>query len=516
MSDRANRVARYTASALIAGGALVYMGWELRLGVLTGRSFGNLVPPNAALLFALIGASCLLQLSRKHSCVKGGQAIGLAVAGFSAATMAQYFSHADLGIDRILLFNRLSDWVLPTPPGRMALLTSFALLVAGLGLVSLQTRRGAPVAEGSAALVATISYLGFVGYAYRLPTLYGGLMALHTTILLALVALCLSTARSDSIVTSKQAGGVVFRRVIAPLLLLMPLLGFIEIQIQQVFSLRLEMATALLVVVAVLLFAGITAHTAGVVNAIDIERKRAEASLIRAEKLAAAGRLSATIAHEINNPLASVMNLLYLAKTTDSPAKNSEYIQMAEDELRRAAEIAKRTLGFYREDSQPQNVSLAAIAREVLELFRGKILALRLRLETDLDSAVTVRARPGELRQIIANLIGNAIDAIERENEPRITVAVRDSLGAAQLLVCDNGCGIQPSQQDRVFEPFFTTKPNVGTGLGLYLARELAEKNGGALQLESSVSSDQHGTTFYLTLPVASSVPKPTVLRRVV
>ena len=516
MSDRVNRVARYTAAALIAGGALVYLGWELRLGVLSGRSFGTLVPPNAAILFVLIGASCLLQLSGKNLCVKAGQAVGVVVAGVAAATMAEYFFHADLGIDRILLFNRLGDWNVPTPPGRMALLTSFALLVAGIGMVSLQTRRAARLVEGSAALIATISYLGFVGYAYELPTLYGGLMALHTAILLALVALCLSTARADSIVTSKQAGGVVFRRVIAPLLLLMPLLGYIEIQAQQIFSLRAEMATALLVVVAVLLFAGITAHTAGVVNAIDIERKRAETSLIRAEKLAAAGRLSATIAHEINNPLASVMNLLYLAKTTDSPAKNSEYIQMAEDELRRAAEIAKRTLGFYREDSQPQNVSLAAIAREVLELYRSRTLAARIRLDTDLDSAVTVRARAGELRQIIANLVGNAIDAVEQESEPRLIVAVRNQAGAAQLLVCDNGCGIQSSQRERIFEPFFTTKPSVGTGLGLYLARELAEKNGGALQLESSAASDKHGTTFYLTLPIASAVQEKKVLRRVV
>ncbi len=508
MDDQASRVGRYAAWALIAAGALVCIGWELRIGVLKGQLFGTFVSPNAALAFMLIGTSCLLQLSPRKASVRVGQAIGIPVALFSAATIAEYLLHVDVGIDRLFLSNCLNDWTLPTPPGRAALPTMLALLFAGIGVVTVRIQRTGHAADWCAGVAAIIAYLGFVGYGYKLPTLYGGLMALPTAVLLGVVALALSTLRSGSIVTSKGAGGVVFRRVITPLLVLMPLLGFVRIWAQQRFAITLEMGTALFVVVVVFLFAGITAHTAGVINALDTKRKRAEESLIRAEKLAAAGRLSATIAHEVNNPLACVMNLLYLARTADSATQGAEYIRLAEDELRRAAEIAKRTLAFYRDDSQPLEVNLAAIACEVLDLFQSRASALQIRIETDLQSTAKVRTRPGEIRQIIGNLLGNAIDAVQTEKEPRITLAVRERGGAVQLLVEDNGHGVPETQQHRVFEPFFTTKKDVGTGLGLYISRQLAEKNGGSLQFQSSTRADRRGTILYLTLPTARRLPE--------
>ncbi len=506
MDDRPSRVGRYAAWALIAAGALVCLGWELRIGVLKGQSFGTFVSPNAALAFLLIGASCLFQLSSRSALVRLGQAIGILIALFSAATILEYLLRVDLRIDHLFLSNRLSDWTLPTPPGRAALPTMLALLFSGIGLVTIRIHQAGRAADWCAGVVAIVAYLGFVGYGYKLPKLYGGLMALPTAVLLGVAAVALATLRSGSVVTSKGAGGVVFRRVITPLLVLMPLLGFIKIWAQQKFSITLEMGTALFVVVVVFLFAGITAHTAGVINALDAKRKRAEESLIRAEKLAAAGRLSATIAHEVNNPLACVMNLLFLARTADSAAKTGEYICVAEDELRRAAEIAKRTLGFYRDDSQPLDVDLAALAREVLELFQGKASALEIRMETDLQPTPNVRARPGEIRQIIGNLLGNAIDAVQAEKQPEITLAVRERGGVAQLLVRDNGHGVPEAQQHRIFEPFFTTKKDVGTGLGLYMSRQLAEKNGGALRFESSTRSDRRGTTLCLTLPLARPI----------
>jgi signal transduction histidine kinase len=383
--------------------------------------------------------------------------------------------------------------------------------------LGIRTPRGKRAADICAAIISSISYLAFIGYAYSLPKLYGELMALHTAVLLAVVAAALCTSRPDSIVTSKNAGGVVFRRVIAPLLVLMPLLGFVSIRAQQVLGLKVEMGTALLVVLAVFLFAGITAHTAGVVNGLDLRRRRAEDSLIRAEKLAAAGRLSATIAHEINNPLECVMNLLYLARTSDSGTTNADYIRTAEDELRRAAEIAKRTLGFYRDDSEPVDIRLGVVAREVLDLFLPRITAAGIRVETDLQATGSVSVRPGEIRQIISNLLGNAIDAVELRNEPTITIVTREGSDAVQLAVRDNGCGIPSSLLQQVFEPFFTTKKDVGTGLGLYLSRELANKNGGSLRLQSSTETDNRGTIAYLTLPISSakgqSIPGPERVR---
>ncbi len=509
MFSRVSPVASSAALVLVVGGTLVCIGWELRIGVLKGEFFGTFVSPNAALLFILVGGSCLLQLNSKSMFIRAGQAIGVLIAVFAAALIGEHLLGVDFGIDRGFLSSRLSDWTVRTPPGRPALTTVLAFLFAGLGLIAMRAQRGGHAADWCAGLVGAISYLGLIGYGYGLPKLYGGVMALPTAVLLSVVALALCTARSDSIVMSRDAGGVAFRRVITALLVLMPLLGLVGMRAQQRFSLTLEMGTALLVVVVVFLFTAITAHTAGVLNELDVKRKQFEESLIRADKLAAAGRLSATIAHEINNPLAAVTNLLYLAETAESDTKRTEYIRTAQDELQRVTEIAKRTLGFYRDDTQPVDVSLSAIAREVVDLFRRSMSASQIRLDTDLQSGARVRARPGEIRQIISNLLANAIDAVAGENRPRITVAVRELPGAVQLAVGDNGCGIESDQLPRIFEPFFTTKKDVGTGLGLYISRQLAEKNGGYLHVESCSQSDGRSTTLLLTLPAAVSIGEP-------
>ncbi len=507
--ERPNRVAFYAALALIAAGVCVCVGWELRVGVLRGESFGTFVSPNAALLFILVGASCLLQLSSRTILVRTGQAVGVLVAFFAAAFLVEYLLGADFSIDARFLSNRLSDWTVRTPRGRPALTTVLAFFFAGGGLVGLRMQRAGHASDWCAALVASVSYLGVVGYGYGLPKLYGGVMALPTAILLGIVALALCTARADSIVTSREAGGVAFRRVITPLLVLMPLLGFIRVRAQQMFSLSTEMSTALLVVVTVFLFAAITAHTAGVLNELDLKRKQFEHSLIRAEKLAAAGRLSATIAHEVNNPLAAVMNLLYLARTAGSDVTSAEYIRAAEDELRRVAEIAKRTLGFYRDDTRPVDVNLSILTREVVDIFQREMSGSQIQVDTDLQSDANVRARPGEIRQIISNLLRNAIDAVQKEETPRIVVTVREHFGLVELVVGDKGCGIPREQLHRIFEPFFTTKKDVGTGLGLYMSQQLAKKNDGSLRVESFIQSEKGGTTFYLTLPVAVSKRKP-------
>ncbi len=507
MFDPANRVARYTAVTLVSAGVLVCIGWQFRIAVLKGASFGTFVSPNAALLFGLVGVSCLLQLSPRNLLVTAGQVLGLLIAAFSLAIVAEYLIHVDLHVDRLFLAHRLAEWNLPTPPGRPAFPTILAFAFAGLGLIDVRRRRARHVADWCAAVVATISYLGVIGYAYSLPKLYGGLMALHTAILLGVVALALATVRSDSIVMSVHPGGMVFRRVITPLLVLMPLLGFIGIRAQQAFSLSLEMGAALLVVVAVFIFAAITAHTAGVVNALDLKRKRAEESLVRAEKLAAAGRLSATIAHEMNNALASLMNLLYLARTTEDTSTAAEYLRTAENELRTAAEIAKRTLGFYRDDAQPADVILASVTRQVLDLFHSKTTSSNIKVQTELQCNAVVRVRAGEIRQIITNLLGNAIDAVQGQREPTISVTVRERSRVVQLVVRDNGSGVSSTDRERIFEPFFTTKKKVGTGLGLYTSRQLAEKNGGSLYL-GPTESGTAGTTFYLTLPLVSVASK--------
>jgi signal transduction histidine kinase len=261
----------------------------------------------------------------------------------------------------------------------------------------------------------------------------------------------------------------------------------------------------LLVVVTTLVFTAITAHTATVLNLLDTKRKHAEEQLVRSEKLAAAGRLSATIAHELNNPLESVMNLLYLARTANSSEKKMEYIHSAEMGLKRASSITKRALGFYKDEAKPQNMRLPELVREVIE-FHESLLNSQIQVSAQFYSPGAVYARAGEIRQIIANLVGNAIDAVQGSTEPEITVAVHEGSDGVELSVGDNGCGVPPENLEQIFAPFFTTKKDVGTGLGLYLSRQLAEKNGGSLRVESSTVKGLAGTRFMLMLPFALPV----------
>jgi len=298
---------------------------------------------------------------------------------------------------------------------------------------------------------------------------------------------------------------VVFRRVVAAIVLLMPLFGFISIHAQQNSVIGFEMGTVLLVMVTVFVFTAITAHTATVLNVLDTQRKRAEEQLVRSEKLAAAGRLSATIAHEVNNPLASVMNLLYLAQTEHSSEKVMGYLRSADTELKRASSITKRTLGFYKDEAKPQDLSLSELVQEVLD-FHESSLKSQIQVNAHFYQPGAVYARAGEIRQIIDNLLGNAMDAVQGFEEPEITITVQEISDWVELSVGDNGSGVPRENLEQIFMPFFTTKKDVGTGLGLYVSRQLAEKNGGSLRVESSTIKRFAGTRFLLMLPLAAPI----------
>jgi signal transduction histidine kinase len=377
-----------------------------------------------------------------------------------------------------------------------------------VGAITIRIRRAGSLSDWCATLIGVISYLSLIGYLYGLNILYAG-ETLHTAFLMALVAATLYAARSEpgiaQIVSSSEAGGVVFRRVVAAIVLLMPLFGFISIHAQENSVIGFEMGTVLLVVVTVFVFTAIAAHTATVLNVLDTQRQRAEEQLVRSEKLAAAGRLSATIAHEVNNPLASVMNLLYLAQIANSSEETMGYIRSAETELKRASSITKRTLGFYKDEAKPQDLSLSELAQEVLN-FHESLLKSQIQVNAHFYCPGAVYARAGEIRQIIGNLLGNAIDAVQGFEEPEITITVQEISDWVELAVGDNGSGVPRENLEQIFMPFFTTKKDVGTGLGLYVSRQLAEKNGGSLRVESSTIKRFAGTRFMLRLPLAAPV----------
>ena len=238
---------------------------------------------------------------------------------------------------------------------------------------------------------------------------------------------------------------------------------------------------------------------------IDVtDRKNAELALIRSEKLAAIGRLSATIAHEINNPLEGVTNLLFLALSDrDIHPETRRYLEQADEEVARLASIARHTLTFARTTSSgPAN--FAAIAESVVSLFQPRCSSrgIEIRLIQKFNSSVAVP--PDDLRQILTNLVSNACDALT-SSAGLIEVEITAEDGFAVIEVRDTGAGIAVEHLDRVFDAFFTTKEGVGTGIGLWVSKELVEKNGGRISVQGG-GRPGFQTTFRVEFPVAEVV----------
>jgi signal transduction histidine kinase len=237
---------------------------------------------------------------------------------------------------------------------------------------------------------------------------------------------------------------------------------------------------------------------------------RAQDALRRSEKLAVTGRLAASIAHEINNPLEAVTNLLFLLRNEKSQEKVRTYLGQAEQELARVTEIAKHTLRYYRETNKPIEVDVATVLDSVLALYHSRLVAAQVEVIREIRCGdVMVLARPGELRQVIANLIGNSLDAMRSGGTLRLRIAtcrIADSFAPSlRLTLADTGSGIDPKLLPTIFEPFVTTKGETGTGLGLWVIQELSRKNDWSIRIRSSINPQHHGTVFYLTIPVAKA-----------
>ena len=239
-------------------------------------------------------------------------------------------------------------------------------------------------------------------------------------------------------------------------------------------------------------------------SCIDItDRKLAEQALIRSEKLAAAGRLAATVAHEINNPLEGAVNLLYLAKDRVSDPEAKAYLSLADAELARVTHIVRQSLGFYRERGTPQLFSLSQVAIEVVDLYTRRAIAAGIRIEQSVTRGLLVEGSMGEIRQILSNLVSNAIDATGHGGCIQIRIRMLAN-GFARITVFDNGTGIPIANRAQIFEPFFTTKQEFGTGLGLWVSRQLVEKHGGRIRVSSRCQPGRSGTIFSLMLPAIS------------
>lgn len=266
----------------------------------------------------------------------------------------------------------------------------------------------------------------------------------------------------------------------------------------------------------VLLSISIMRNPAGeIIGASTIARditdlKRAEQALRNSEKHAMVGRLSAVMAHEINNPLEAVLNVLYLlGKTPVLDEKDRERVSMATQEMGRIAHIVRKTLGFYREAPVPIVVNVPELVDDVIGLYALKLEEKKISVERKYEDVGSVTAFPAEMRQVFSNLLTNAIEATGPDGQIRVHIfASRDwsdpTRCGVRVVMSDTGSGISPEHRRNLFEPFFTTKGEKGTGLGLWVSNGIVQKHSGSLRLRSSVKPGRSGTCFAVFLPSES------------
>lgn len=237
------------------------------------------------------------------------------------------------------------------------------------------------------------------------------------------------------------------------------------------------------------------------------ERRSSQKALMRAEKLAAAGKLAASIAHEVNNPLEGLTNLLYLAGQGKDLAEVQHWLAQAQAVVNRLSHITRRTLGFYRESARASIYRPAEVVEEVLAFYVPEALSKNVRLEAQIRTQRETWGVPGELRQVLSNLLTNSLDAMPGGGLIRLSISDTLAFGDRQregvrIVVADTGSGIPAALLRRVFEPFFTTKVETGTGLGLWVSKELVEKQGGTLRVRSRTEGEKHGTVFAIFVPL--------------
>ena len=242
------------------------------------------------------------------------------------------------------------------------------------------------------------------------------------------------------------------------------------------------------------------------------EQKRSEEVLRRTEKLAAAGRLAASIAHEINNPLEAITNCIYLLEQCDLAVEPRRYVTLVQQELARVSHITTQTLRFYRQSTRPAQTDVAELIETVLALYEARLRDHNIIVVRQFRPVPLVTMYDGEIRQVIANLVGNALDAMSSGPAGPMGVgrlvlrlrSVRDSRTRQRevtILIADTGSGMSAATLQRIYEPFFSTKGVTGTGLGLWVSREIVARHHGKVRVRTS-QRQPSGTVFRLVLPV--------------
>ncbi len=236
------------------------------------------------------------------------------------------------------------------------------------------------------------------------------------------------------------------------------------------------------------------------------QQKKTEQALRTTERLASVGRLAATVAHEINNPLEALTNLIYLAKRGAVGDEVRNYLSAAEEELERISHLTKQTLGFYRDSRAAIPTRLGPVMTSLVSVFSSRIRSKDIDIRSEIREDPEIVAIPGEIRQLLANLISNSIDAVHTGGRIRIRIGAaveqnRQRRSGVRVTVADTGSGIPAAVQASLFQPFFTTKKDVGTGLGLWVSKGIVEKHGGSIHVRSSTKPGSSWTVFSVFLP---------------
>ncbi len=500
------------AASLMALVALV--GWEFQVRALR-EPFGGFFEPNTALCILLLSTAVVLFRWRDRLWARA-TAIPLVtiVASLCGVVLYEQAREVNTGISQLFFHHRLSDWNLPTSPGQFAPNTAITLALLSIALVVAYTKVRRELAQNLTGMAMVFSILAIIGHAYGVRFLYylriPGYMSFPIALALLTLGIGMLMAIAPdgwmAIVLRNDAAGLLSRRVLFITYMTLPLLGYIAVGYERNKWITYPFGTSLVVVAGLLILTSTVVRSAREIRRLERERLLTEDRLLEAEKLAVTGRLAATLAHEVNNPLEAVMNILFLLGNDDSMNSNSrEFLKLAEEELLRVTHITRQTLAFYREPSSPIAVKPAELARQVIRMFQPKIdnKKILVSFSSRLDSEFVVH--PGEFKQIVTNLLANAIDAVPRGGTIVIRVRPGREWSAGEpgfrITVADNGVGISRTDRKRLFKPFFTTKGQKGTGLGLWVTQGLVTKHGGHLQMHSSTRNQRRGTTFSIFFP---------------
>ena len=521
-----SRLVGAASVALVLLGAVVLIGWLLDVQVLkTVLPQRVSMKANTAVGFLVSGlalyAAQRQERTGRRSALKGFAAF---VFLLGAATLVEFAGKINLHIDTLLF----ADAVQVTNPGRPSFITAICFALTGCGLFLLSGDKASrSMSQAPAVLVTTIAYASITGYLYGVPLLYGSYqnvnaMAIHTGIGFLVLGIALLLAYPEStaveLLCASETGGWLTRRFL-PLVIFLPvLLGYLYLRPAMNFG-QLRFGMAMFAVSLALMSCSAILSLAVFLNKAQRRTRRAERALLQSEKLAAVGTLAASIAHEINNPVDAVMNLLYLARAQAANDEVQELLGMADRELQRVAAITSQTLSFQKQAKRPEPALASAIFDSVITLHEGRLRNTSVYLERRDRADRPVSCFSGEIRQVLGNLVANAIDAMRPGGRlllrSRNRTHPKTSQLGIQITVADTGCGMDRSTLDRVFEAFFTTKDIGGNGLGLWISQEILVRHGSRMRIRSRTGA-VHGTVFTFFLPSEShAVPAVTEVQAV-